>query len=125
MRRGITFLQDYMAANAGGVDATHVNMLAQLLIEKGRYGDALGVLDRAPPADGDVPFPDISTKAGVCFVNLGRMAEGVVALRQLLHESAPAYHDLFITVRALARAARLAYARGARAALLIFPHCIG
>ena len=114
VRRGITFLQDYMATNAGGVDATHVNMLAQLLIEKGRYGDALGVLDRAPPADGDVPFPDISTKLGVCFVNLGRMDEGVVALRQLLHESAPAYHDLFITVRALANAARMAYVRRSR-----------
>ena len=97
--RAITFLQDFAVEHPAAVDATHVNMLSQLLIEKGRFGDALVALERAPLAEGDVPFPDIATKQGICFLNLSRPEQGLQALQQLQQESAPAYHDLFVSVR--------------------------
>jgi hypothetical protein len=97
--RAITFLQDFVSEHPAAVDATHVNMLSQLLMEAERYAEALVTLDRAPPAGTGGAYPDIATKQGICLVHLGRVDDGAAALRQLLCEPAPAFHDLFIAVR--------------------------
>ena len=96
--RAIEFLQKYRQEYAERVDATHINMLAQLLIEEASYSEALSAMEQAPRAEGGAPYPDIAAKMGVCFVRLGRTDAAAAAWKELLLEPAPVYHDLFVEV---------------------------
>ena len=99
LRRAISFLMGFVQEHPGNVDATHINMLAQLLIEQGRFFEALNAVEQAPTAEGGTPYPDIATKAGMCLLHLGRIDEGVQRLAPLLTETAVLYHDLYVAVR--------------------------
>ena len=46
-QRAMEALEAHAAAHPAGTDLTHVNILAELYMEAGRYGDTLGLIARA------------------------------------------------------------------------------
>lgn len=96
--RAIEFLQGYIAQFPHAVEATHINMLAQLLLEREQYSECLEALKQAPPSEDGCPFPDLMVKQGTCKIKLGESEAGLQDLLTLTSESAFEFHDLFVEV---------------------------
>jgi hypothetical protein len=96
--RAIGFLQGYMAEFPQAVEATHINMLAQLFLEREQYTECLLALKQAPPSENGWPFPDLMVKQGTCKIKLGDQEAGLQDLLTLSSEAAFEFHDLFVEV---------------------------
>jgi general transcription factor 3C polypeptide 3 (transcription factor C subunit 4) len=110
--RAAALLAAFIEAHPATADGTTVNVLAELLLDLGRYADVLALLERAAPlfagdpsaggADpGDaapaVALPlDLSVKGAICHAYLGDAARAEAALGALASAGVAEFSDLFL-----------------------------
>lgn len=96
----VSQLEAFLGSNGPQLDATLVNVLAELYIALGRHAPALALLKAAaagrPPHEANAPLPlDLSVKAGICHAWLGDAPAADNALAPLLSAGVADFGDLF------------------------------
>ena len=57
MGKAAAVLQDFMAAHPASVEQTHINILAELYMQQGKYGSVAGIIQKAAALAPDQELP--------------------------------------------------------------------
>ncbi|GFR52663.1 hypothetical protein Agub_g15257, partial [Astrephomene gubernaculifera] len=100
--KAISVLEAHLRDHPARVDLTHINILAELYMERGGYAEARALIERAGPVlcpDQALPL-DLAVKAGLCLAHTGRWEEAEEVLGELLREPVEQFGDLYGSVGA-------------------------
>ncbi|GLI63795.1 hypothetical protein VaNZ11_006880, partial [Volvox africanus] len=98
--KAIAVLEAHLRDYPTHVDLTHINILAELYMERGEYVEARALIERAGPVlcpDQILPL-DLAVKSGLCLANTGRWDEADEVLGDLLREPVESFGDLYMAV---------------------------
>ncbi|KAK9830261.1 hypothetical protein WJX72_010654 [[Myrmecia] bisecta] len=98
--RAVALLTHFMQDHAGETDLTHINMLAELHMERESWQEAATLVQRAEEAlceEGGLPI-DLQVKAGMCALHLGDIAQALPHFHALLGEPVGQFVDLDLDV---------------------------
>ncbi|KAK9844168.1 hypothetical protein WJX81_006772 [Elliptochloris bilobata] len=99
--RAVGLLEAYLGQFPNAADLTHINMLAELYMEAGRFADAADLIQRAEArlcaGPGVLPV-DLTVKLGQCTAMGGDVQAAIMLLRPLLAEHESQFADLFVEV---------------------------
>ncbi|GAX74553.1 hypothetical protein CEUSTIGMA_g2003.t1 [Chlamydomonas eustigma] len=110
--KAMEVLEKHMQDYPDSTDLTHINILAELYMEAGHFGQTYTLIQRAEQlllqssascGDADTPLVaslplDLSVKAGLCLSHLGRPEDAESYLQSLLNEPADQFSDLHLDV---------------------------
>lgn len=106
--RAIESLQQFIEENPDKIEPTHNNMMAQLLMEAGRYSEVVELLEKTMGLESCKQFPDLCAKVAACKIRCGDIASGI-AFAAVLYDpvgddaayavyNAVDIHDLYLEV---------------------------
>ncbi|GIM11145.1 hypothetical protein Vretimale_14678, partial [Volvox reticuliferus] len=98
--KAIAVLEAHLRDHPTHVDLTHINILAELYMERGEYVEARALIERAGPVlcpDQALPL-DLAVKSGLCLAHTGRWEEADEVLGVLLREPVESFGDLYMAV---------------------------
>ncbi|EFJ49086.1 hypothetical protein VOLCADRAFT_90359 [Volvox carteri f. nagariensis] len=98
--KAIAVLEAHLRDYPSHVDLTHINILAELYMERGGYVEARALIQRAVPVlcpDQALPL-DLAVKSGLCLAHTGQWEEADEVLGELLREPVEQFGDLYISV---------------------------
>ncbi|KAL3694342.1 hypothetical protein R1sor_007993 [Riccia sorocarpa] len=99
--RAIQVLERLIEEYPAESDLTAVNLLAELLMERGQFATAIAHIDHAATMNGnpDQNLPiDLSIKAGICHAHLGNLEDAESYFEELSEERIEGLADLVIDV---------------------------
>ncbi|KAL2633355.1 hypothetical protein R1flu_004834 [Riccia fluitans] len=98
--RAIQVLEKLIEEYPGESDLTAVNLLAELLMERGQFATAIAHIDHAATLncpDQNLPI-DLSIKAGICHAYLGNLEDAESYFEELSEERIEGLADLVVDV---------------------------